>query len=857
MNKNLSINFSLRIKSAILVSLLLLFSAIISYTLSSKQLISQQQQALSKKQNVLRQSFVKLEQQSLSHLVTLAEQIGAFQRHSKSFDSFKALLEKSWEELELLSNLNAIQVYQANAEQPLIELGSTVSQDYSELVRLSMNSGEVFSRLDCELQCNLASVIPLYHPEVPSAILMVEQFTTVISALSEVHNVDVAILRVPKQEYVGIDYIDFWNASLYAITNAQNTHPLIKLIAKQHSIDSLIKEPRSVEVYDKNYYLSVMFHDSDYERAQPFLIIDDVTDEMIAYREHKNDLIIVILLIISFFAAIVVLLSVRPINKIKTLISLYPQIALHRFEQVKKSLPKRSQWLSDEIDVLYQETYELVDRLQTLYVDVEQKNQELAYKAMHDELTGLGNRNKLNYELDLILKLESYEQGTWAVIALDLDNFKQVNDNLGHLIGDELLKIIARRIKDTIRQTDFVCRLGGDEFIIILRELAKREDIVLVMDNLYTAISQPIDIEHHKLTVSISAGIHFVKAKEQGAKDEGHVSNFSANLNAVELLKYADIALYAAKDSGRNCYRMYDENMSHTAKRKFSIEKDFERSLNNHEFYLVLQPKVNSRNGRLSGFEALVRWNHNHIEQIFPNHFIPILEESDRIIQLGRWVAENAICQLALICQTIPHIGMAINLSTRQLYDEEFLNFLILQCDSCCIEPAQVELEITETAIIDDISFAKSWIKKAKSMGFKIAIDDFGTGYSSLSYLSQLSFDTIKLDRSFIRHLVSSEKDKGILSAIIFMAKKMESLVVAEGVEEEKQFTLLRSMDCDLIQGYFVEKPATINDLKHKLDECKEIGLWPTLEQIQLSGGQTIAGFARKELQELKRKFSQ
>lgn len=844
MKQKLPINFSLRIKSAILVSLLLLVSAVISYTLSSQQLVLQKQQELSKKHAALRQSFVKLEQQSLSHLITLAEQIGAFLRFSPNYNDFKTLLERSWDELELLSNLKAVQIYQGSSDKPLIALGVKPAEAFSDLIQQSMLSGEVFSRVQCEQQCNLVSVIPMYHPEKPAAILMVEQFTTVISSLSEVHNVDVAILRVPSQPELGIDRIEQWDASLFAVTNAQTTKSLIKLIANRTSLESIIANGESLEINDEYYNLWVIFHDSDEERRQPFLIIDNVTNETIAYREHKYDLIIVIILVISLFAALVILLSVRPIAKIKTLISLYPQIALHRFEQVKQALPKHSRWLSDEIDVLYQETYELVDRLQTLYVDVDQKNQELAYKAMHDELTGLGNRNQLNYELEKILKSSQSEQGHWGIVALDLDNFKQVNDNLGHLIGDELLKVIARRIKDTIRHTDFVCRLGGDEFIIILRELAKRDDISLVMDNLYNAISQPVDIDHHRLTASISAGIYFIE-ESRCSDDKRAKKSTSIKLNTVELLKYADIALYAAKDSGRNCYRVYDENMSHTSKRKFFIEKDFERSLNNNEFYLVLQPKVYSHNGHLSGFEALVRWNHNHSEQIFPNHFIPILEESDRIIQLGRWVAENALCQLALICQTTPNLGMAINLSTRQLYDDKFLDFLVSQCDTCCIAPEQVELEITETAIIDDINFAKKWIQQAKSMGFKIAIDDFGTGYSSLSYLSQLSFDTIKLDRSFIRHLVNSEKDKGILSAIIFMAKKMESLVVAEGVEEEEQFTLLRDMNCDLIQGYFVEKPATIDELEDKLGRYKKIRLWPSLEFMGIHKGDNYSRFTR------------
>ena len=814
---NRTFELSLRFKSALLVIVLLMFAAGLMYSLSIEQLKEQEYLTSQQKKSALIESLNELEAQSLNNLDLLSEQIGAFQRYSEDIESFEQMLINSWEDLSLTGALSSIKIYRSSSNSPVIQLGDDQIQSLDVLVTEVIETGEKISKFLCLQQCLFVNIVPIFDERDPSAIVLVEPFTNILSALAKIHDVNVAILNTTELvTEQGNLQSSVWDSELVTLTNSFENLDLLNMVASKTEIQGLIDGLEQVNYNDRTLRVWATHHRGDTQKEYPIVILDDITVEARNLAEHQNNLTIYIVLTISLFGGFVIAFAMKPINKIKKLTSQYPNIALHRFDDAKKALPNTKRLFRDEIDILYSETHELIQQLQTLYHDLDHKNRVLEHKAMHDELTGLGNRNRLNYELEKVIELSAEHKNRWALVEMDLDNFKHVNDTLGHYAGDQLLKIIAARLNETVRPEDTVCRLGGDEFMIILDEIRSRDDINSIMQKLFSALQQPINIGQRKINVKASAGIYTID---------------NPNTDIIQSLKSADLALYAAKESGKNCYRIFDEDMSRTAEKNFIIENDFERSLNDEEFFLVYQPQICSKTGTLIGLEALVRWNHRETD-LYPNMFIPILEESDKIIKLGAWVMERAIKDLAELHKRLPDLKMAVNLSVRQIFEADLIKQTADLCDRYGIRYDRLELEITETALINDINHAKQVLEEARSLGFMVAIDDFGTGYSSLSYISQLSFDTIKLDRSFIRHLTYSSAEEDMLSAVIYMTKRMSSEVVAEGVEDVEHFKILQDLECDVLQGFLIQRPDTLANLSDDIDQYVKIGVWPSIVSL-------------------------
>lgn len=821
------INISLRVKFTSLVVLLLLAFALISSGLSNEQLVRQQATTRTEKIASIKQSLLKLEEQSLNNQLTLAEQIGGFARYSNNLEAFRQTFTQSWQDLNLISNLQAFRMYLVEDAQLFISVGedkyfNNLDYDPSKLIERN----EIDIRLVCIDECVFISTIPVFDAVNPSVMLLVEPFSSVLASLAKIYEINVAVLKRGDQHPLDRPVSDDqWPQNLASLTNHQSIISVLTSFAKQASYKALFASSYSYQHGSSKYEIETIFHKSDTAKRFPILLIDDITRDTEQFAKHRAQMVIVITISIAVFGAIVISLTVSPLCKVKRLIDIYPSIALHNFDEARRRLPNNAQkTFPDEIDILHQETSELITKLQTLYSDVEDKNRTLEYQAYHDELTGLGNRNRLNEELTRRVK-NAENAAEWAVVELDLDNFKHVNDTLGHNAGDELLKGISQRLRVAIRSFDTVCRLGGDEFVIVLDKVVSRDDIQTAMNKLFSVMAQPIDVGDRKLAVNVSAGIcHVTKPYFDG----------------YDVLKAADIALYEAKSSGKNCYKIYDEEMSLRAEKSFIIENDFYDSLQNEEFYLLYQPQVCSQTGKLIGFEALVRWRHQEM-QLFPNNFIPILEESDKINLLGRWVAKTAIKALSKINKYIPGLRMSINISARQLQDSQLLDELCRLCGQHNIDICNIELEITESHFINDIESAEKWIRQVRDIGFRVAIDDFGTGYSSLSYISRLTFDTVKLDRSFIRELTVSgtcgktDDRFEVLSAIIFMIKKLSDDVVAEGVEDAENFALLKRLECDILQGFFIEKPKPLDAILHDLQQCGDQRVWPTLKTVIVS----------------------
>ena len=423
--------------------------------------------------------------------------------------------------------------------------------------------------------------------------------------------------------------------------------------------------------------------------------------------------------------------------------------------------------------------------------------ERIAYEAYVDDLTGLPNRKVFCEQLEQELKRVQRGERL-ALLYLDLDYLKQVNDTLGHAAGDKLLKGVADRLRGCVRDLDVVARLGGDEFAIIQKLLDQPSDAAALAMRVRDAIREPFDLDGHQVTVDISVGISIAP-------------NDATELD--ELMKTADMALYEAKNAGRGTYCFYKPEMNARIQTRSKLEQDLQSALANGEFELFYQPIVNLQDNKITSFEALLRWHHPERGMISPAEFIPIAEEMGLIIPLGEWVLRTACAEAA----TWPSdIKVSVNVSSLQLTNENLVNVIISAIASARIPANRLELEITESVFIENTFANISTLKKLHELGVKFAMDDFGTGYSSLGYLMSFPFSKIKIDRSFIARLSDKDKSRAIVRAVADLARNLNMIVTAEGVETDQQLEQIRILGCTEMQGYLFSRPLPAAEI-HRL----------------------------------------
>ncbi len=427
-----------------------------------------------------------------------------------------------------------------------------------------------------------------------------------------------------------------------------------------------------------------------------------------------------------------------------------------------------------------------------------QAEQQIEFLAFHDPLTGLPNRVLLQDRLQQALAQAERSKTRGALMFLDLDNFKSINDSLGHAIGDLLLVAVSQRLRDCVRDTDTISRQGGDEFVILLRDLHDKEDCLPALTKVMGSLQTPFQLEGHELSTSVSIGVALFP-------DDGQ--------DFESLAKKADMAMYQAKEVGRNTYRFFDAAMHAEATDHLMIRSGLRRALERGEFTLHFQPQIDLRDGRLVGAEALLRWQHPDHGLLPPGRFIPIAEDSGLIVPIGEWVIQQA-CRQAKRWEDagLPSFVVAVNLSAVQFRRGNVEQTIQQALAESGLSPARLELELTESILIQNVESVLTTVQRLKQLGVKLAIDDFGTGYSSLSYLKRFDIDKLKIDRSFIRDLASDPDDAAIVHAIIRMAHSLNLLAIAEGVETPELLQQLRMFGCDEAQGYHFARPMPADE---------------------------------------------
>jgi len=430
--------------------------------------------------------------------------------------------------------------------------------------------------------------------------------------------------------------------------------------------------------------------------------------------------------------------------------------------------------------------------------------EKIKHLSMHDVLTNLPNRNALFDKLSVEIEAK-VEEEKLALLFIDMDNFKKVNDTIGHQAGDELLKAVGRRLSSCLRAKDFIARLSGDEFAILLTGIDQNGDVSIIIDRIQKKINQSFKIGESDIELSVSMGIAFYPTDA---------------ISAEELLKCADTAMHKTKDIGRNSYSFYSGEMRHEVLSRMKYETRLKAALNNDEFQLHYQPQYTVDN-KLRGFEALIRWNCPLLGMVPPLDFIPIAEETGLIHNIGQWVIDTAIRQCKIWEETYDFKGvMAINISPIQLQKASFIKDTVSVINSYNLGCHQIELEVTESLFIDNYDMALSVLEGLQAEGFRIALDDFGTGYSSLSYLKRLPINLLKIDKSFVSELDFENPDENITESIISLVHRLNIETIAEGVETAEQMNYLVHAKCDNMQGYHLGRPMDAETAESLLREA-------------------------------------
>ncbi len=427
----------------------------------------------------------------------------------------------------------------------------------------------------------------------------------------------------------------------------------------------------------------------------------------------------------------------------------------------------------------------------------------LHYQAFYDQLTSLPNRSLFHEHLSLALANAQRGQYSLAVLMLDLDGFKTINDVFGHSVGDQSLKLFAQRLQSQLRAGDLLSRWGGDEFTLLIPRINKTDEPAKIAQRILKSLSHPFQLNHQECYLKTSIGVAIYPQDGEEAET---------------LIKNADAALYRTKQQGRNHFQFYLPSMTFETSERFQLETLLHQAISRQELQLHYQPQINIRTGKIQGMEALIRWQHPKLGLVSPSKFIPIAEETGLILAIDEWVLRTA-CQQNQAWQKagLTPVKVAVNLSARQFQQPHLPKLVEQILQETQLEHHFLEIEVTETALVKNIELARQNLTQLRKMGVQVAMDDFGTGYSSLSYLKEFPFSTLKIDSAFVKNITENSQETGIISAIMMLGKVLNLRVIVEGVETQEQMKLLKQLQCEEMQGYFFSHPLTIQESTHLL----------------------------------------
>ncbi len=710
--------------------------------------------------------------ESFSDLTQLSQQ--------SSFDGLAKQFSEQYDVLQLHFNVEDIWLF--NDKQQELFATSPLTEQVKHNIAQVFARQEPVHQLFCQTTCLQLISMPLLNDKGDMAVVtMSASLVDMLSAIKISLNSEVAVLNFSLSK-TGL-------ITKTTLVSASNIELAQRLIDKGKELSINVNQHKELQInLGDNSYLINLLPLADHKQKSFYLaLIDDVTPFKNESARYRQQFIVSISAIFIMLAIFVYYIASPFTNRLLLLSSALPLLAQKRFDEFRRIKLKLPRLFRDELDVLADSALELSYELEQLNLEVEQKTQELENIAMYDLLTGLPNRNMLNYQLRKSLtNIERHQCGV-AVLFLDLDDFKKVNDSNGHSEGDKLLIQAAERVRLSVRNIDLACRFGGDEFVLVLGNLNSVLDAVEIAEQVLKQFKEPIMLGSSIFYISTSIGIAYTESIDAKAED---------------LISHADIAMYEAKDNGGSQYHIYHQEMYQRVAHRVMLEGEVRQALAKKQFSLSLQPQLRAKDKKVYGFEALLRWQHPERGMISPDDFIPILENSQHMIELGYWIIKRCIeLAVQLKKEGLVDIRIAINLSAGQFMDVNLPDYMQVLLDKFSLPASTFELELTEQTLVKDMEHTIATMKTLKTMGFSFAIDDFGTGYSSLSYLKKMPVDVIKIDKSFVFGMLENHSDYQIIMSTIAMVKNLGLTVIAEGVETQAQLRNLSENDCDLIQA--------------------------------------------------------
>lgn len=751
---------------------------------------------------------LELRQQQFNHLNLLLENqlrswIESFAdlmelRSQPDFSSFAEALANHYDAIAVHLNVESIWLLDAQLNS-LYASTEQIPPSVLDVAKQVMAEQQPQSAIFCSSQCTKLILVPVQNAKADIAVVALSTtLLDILASLKQGVGSEVAIVRIDSADNSPLRQFE-----LLSLSNPELMRPVFRALSTQPSLQEARTQGIDVELAQQHYLISLLPLLAQ-NRNFYLALVDDTTKFVKAQAAYQQQIIVFACVCFALLAVLIYFSTVRLSRRLLALAQHLPLLAQRQFRQFRQHSAYDPLLFQDELDVLTQAAYQLSVELEQLHQQIETNTQELENIAMFDLLTGLPNRNMLQFQLKKCLAALERQKGSIAVLFLDLDDFKKINDSKGHAAGDKLLVEAAQRLRACIRSADIACRFGGDEFVLVLTQSSELDYPYQVADRIFDAFKQPISLGSQLFYISTSIGI---------TTTEQH------DVSPDELVRQADMAMYEAKARGGNVALLYDQAMYQRLAQRLMLESEIKDAIKFKQFSLSLQPQIELSTGRLAGFEALLRWQHPVRGTVTPDEFIGILENSPQMIELGYWVFQRSF-ELAkeLIGKGYPDIRISINLSAEQFLDPALPGLLELWLDDLALSAQHFELELTERTLVQNIETTLSAMRQLKAQGFYFSIDDFGTGYSSLSYLKQMPVDIIKIDKSFIFGMLENDADYQIIVSTIAMVQKLELKVVAEGVENRAQLQLLKQHRCDFAQGYYFARPLNEAQLAEFLE---------------------------------------
>ncbi|WP_028117959.1 putative bifunctional diguanylate cyclase/phosphodiesterase [Ferrimonas senticii] len=796
---------SLRWKFILSLILMLLLVSLVIGVLAIRRFDQQLDQVLQQQQQILQRDYQLRLRAEEERLIVISQELNLTLRDGDDtlqIEQMRQRIEQNWGDFELFWRLRGLLLVDEQYE-VLMSVGSALPMEQSWLAS-SFNRSEPVQRVRCQNSCFIEVAVPILVAGEVKLLVFVSGLEEVLGQLVENHQVQLALIS-GAQGGQGP-----WQRQVLSLTNRSSNMRLLSETSSQLSLDEISSAPQRLSLYHTNW---VFFGWSVSPSNDTLLLFRDI--DLLAGNERafRNELLGMLAAAVLIAGGVGIALFWAPLARLRRLGVVLPMLAQSRFDDLRERLQRRRSWFADELGQLEVTTLEVANQLERLESDVERYTDELQRMAMMDALTGLPNRAMFHHELGKALGAIGRTDEQIALLFLDLDEFKRINDTLGHDIGDELLKTVANRLQKSVRSMDTVCRLGGDEFTVIVRGLESESDIHRIIHQIFTSLQQPLQLGRNTLIITTSIGVVFCD---------------NPMVRPEELLKRADLAMYQAKQAGRSNYRVFNDQMLESASRRLQLEQEIRSALSDEQLRLSLQPIVSMDSGRIIGFEGLCRWHHPKRGLVMPEEFMAEVEGSEQGIELGYRMLEQAVEILARLTKTLERddFFVSLNLSPSQYLHTSLVERLGQALERHHVAPARLMLELTEEVLIKSLDRAMNIMHQLKSMGLKIAIDDFGTGYSSLSYLKQLPFDVLKVDRGFVADLDNSDVDRNIVTSVIDLAHNLKRTVVAEGVESHDQHQFLLKARCDYAQGYLYAAAMEERQLMKALAQVGPKFIW-------------------------------